>query len=381
MQPMNFSNLFSTVNTKEVLTNLPDAVFIVEEDGTVSWVNNRALSLFGVDRASILGVNFEDIVVDGINLAEKSHVRKTSIVTGAITPSNREFFVEINAKRYGMQYFVTLRDTTNMTSILSQSEKTGQMNKEKNLLLYKLSGDFTSPLQSIVGFSQAMIDSVKEESLTAKQEKYLHIINKNSKELLDYLENFFDFSFVESSAFKIKRRIFDIAMMVQNTCREYELNLKGKKLTFTVDVENLKSKTIFSDESAIRLALQKIINLSLMLTEAGVISIEVSTPEMIDIQSSGVYRYVNEENSDYVKIKIKDTGMGISSTEMKNIFNPYALMDSSNKKAISHSVMMSTVKYIINKLGGVIKMSSEIMKGSTFTILLPIAKDKDIDNE
>ena len=164
MQPMNFSNLFSTVNTKEVLTNLPDAVFIVEEDGTVSWVNNRALSLFGVDRASILGVNFEDIVVDGINLAEKSHVRKTSIVTGAITPSNREFFVEINAKRYGMQYFVTLRDTTNMTSILSQSEKTGQMNKEKNLLLYKLSGDFTSPLQSIVGFSQAMIDSVKEES-------------------------------------------------------------------------------------------------------------------------------------------------------------------------------------------------------------------------
>lgn len=380
MQPMNFSNFFSSVSTKEVLTNLPDGVFVLEEDGTISWVNEKALSLFSADREELVGVHFDDIVADGIKLVEKSHIKKASFVTGAVTVTGKEFFIELNARRYGLQHFVTLRDTTHITSLLSQSEKTGQMNREKNLMLSKFSGDFKSPLQSVIGFSQALMDNFQER-LTEKQQKYIQIINKNSKELLYFMDKFLDFSTVESSAFKIKRRVFDVMTLVQGVCRENELNIQNKKLTLNTDFENLQSKTVYTDENALKQALLQILDLAISLTEIGTITVKVETPIIEDIENTGIYRYVNEEPKDYLKITIRDTGMGISSSEMKTIFNPYALMDSSNKKAIIHSIMMCTVENVITKLGGIIKINTEIMKGTKFVVLLPIAKDKEIDNE
>src|SRR5574344_162552 len=109
---MNFSNIFSSINTKEVLTNLPDAVFVIEEDGVISWVNEKTLELFECQRDDIIGMHFSDVVVDGANLAENSYIKKTSFVTGAITPGGAEFFVELNARRYGIQFFITVRNTT-----------------------------------------------------------------------------------------------------------------------------------------------------------------------------------------------------------------------------------------------------------------------------
>jgi signal transduction histidine kinase len=380
MQPMNFSNFFSTINSKEVLTNLPDAVMVIEEDGLVSWVNDKTLSLFAAGREEILGKHFEEMVIDGIKLMEKSHIKKTSYATGAINFQGKEFFIELNSKRYGMQYFVTLRNTTQMTSILSQSEKTGQMNRDKNLMLTKFSGDFKSPLQSIIGFSQSVLDN-NEESLTEKQQKYLTIINKNSKELLYFMDKFFDFSAVESSAFVIKRRVFDIILLIQNICKDNELNIQNKKLSFVLNFENLNSKTVYTDENALKQVLQQILEMAISLTEIGTISIDAETLMIEDVKNLGIYRYTDEAFGDYIKILIKDTGMGISSSEMKNIFNPYALMDSSNKKAILHAIMMATVENVITKLGGVVKINTEIMKGSEFEIILPIAKDKEIDNE
>ena len=150
---MNLSNLFMNINPKEVLTNLPDAVFVIEYDGKITWVNHKTSIIFNAKKNDLTNYYFDDLVCDGLQLAEKSAAKRISIVSGAFTVDNKEFFIEMNAKKFGEQFFITIRDITAMTNILAAAERTGRLNKDKNIMIAKLSNEFKSPVQSIIGFS------------------------------------------------------------------------------------------------------------------------------------------------------------------------------------------------------------------------------------
>ena len=74
-------------------------------------------------------------------------------------------------------------------------------------------------------------------------------------------------------------------------------------------------------------------------------------------------------------IEIKDSGMGYTDAEMDGIFEPYTQLDNANKKTVTRSIALGTSYLIIRRLGGTINLSSKIMQGSTFTILLPVDKE------
>ena len=93
---MNFTNLFSNINPKEVIKNLPDAVFVIDLDGRILWANDKAAIVFEGKANELKGLNFDEIVVDGVSLANKSYSKRNSVVTGAFTVSGKEFFVEMN---------------------------------------------------------------------------------------------------------------------------------------------------------------------------------------------------------------------------------------------------------------------------------------------
>ena len=197
---MNFANILCNINPREVIKNLPDVVFVVDSDGRIIWANEKASIVFETSIKNLKGLYFNEIVANGVELAEKSFARRNSVVTGAFTIDGKEFFVEMNAKKYIDQYFITIRDITAMTNVLSNAEKTGRLNKEKNIMLTKLSNEIKSPIQSIIGFSQALLDGLGGE-ITEKQNKYVKIINKNSAELLYFMDKFLEFAQAESSLF------------------------------------------------------------------------------------------------------------------------------------------------------------------------------------
>lgn len=95
---MNFTNLFSNINPKEVIKNLPDAVFVADLDGRIVWANDKAAIIFESKAADLKGLNFDEIVANGMFLADKSHSKRNSVVTGAFTVEGKEFFIEMNAK-------------------------------------------------------------------------------------------------------------------------------------------------------------------------------------------------------------------------------------------------------------------------------------------
>lgn len=125
----------------------------------------------------------------------------------------------MNAKKYVEQYFITIRDITAMTNVLTIAERTGRLNKEKNVMFVKTSNEFKSPLQSIIGFSQALLDGLGGE-INEKQNKYIKIINKNSTELLHFIDKFIEFAQAESSLFNYNNQPFDIVNTIQTVAKK-----------------------------------------------------------------------------------------------------------------------------------------------------------------
>lgn len=368
---MNITSLFSNINPKEVIKNLPDAVFVVDLDGKIVWANDKASVIFAAKAKDLKGLSFDEIVVNGLDLADKSYSRRNSVVTGAFTVEGKEFFVEMNAKKYVEQFFITIRDITAMTNVLANAEKTGRLNKEKNIMLTKLSNEIKSPIQSIIGFSQALLDGLGGE-INDKQNKYVKIINKNSTELLYFMEKFLEFSQAESSLFKAQGHPFDLVNTIQTIVKNNDTALNEKSISVSYDFDDFNKKTVYSCENCLKIVLQNILETSIKLTDIGSISIKVDHPDLPVIENSGVKMYEGVMPHSYVRITITDTGMGLAETELDGLFEPYTKLDKEHKKTIVRSISLGTVYTMLKRMGGAVWAESEVMKGCTFTIVLPV---------
>ncbi len=379
---MNFANLFTNINPKEVLKNLPDAVFVVEADGKISWVNDKASVVFEEKRGNLANYYFNDLVSNGLELAEKSASKKNSVVTAAFTPDNKEFFIEMNAKKFVEQYFITIRDITAMTNVLAVAEKTGRLNKEKNTMLVKLSNEFKSPVQSIIGFSQALLDGLGGD-ITEKQGKYFKIINKNSNDLLYFLDKFLEFSQAESSLYTYDYQLFDVVNTVNTIIKQNEPFTSAKNLVVNFDYEELEKKTIFSDENALKIILQNILETSIKLTDIGAITIKAVHPDINLVERSGIKFDASQlkDLNSFIQFSVTDTGMGLAESELEGIFEPYTLLDKPSKKLITRAITLGTAATIVKRLKGAIWVESEVMKGTTFNVILPIEKEIKSNNE
>lgn len=371
---MNFTNLFSNINPREVIKNLPDAVFVLDSDGRIIWSNDKASIIFETKTGDLKGLYFNEIVADGLRLAEKSFARRNSVVTGAFTIEGKEFFVEMNAKKYIDQYFITIRDITAMTNVLANAEKTGRLNKEKNIMFVKLSNEFKSPIQSIIGFSQALLDGLGGE-ITEKQDKYVKIINKNSTELLYFMDKFLEFAQAESSLFSYNEKPLDILNLIQSIVKSNEKDINAKNLTINYELEEYNKKSVYSDENCLKLAIQNIIDTSIKLTDVGSITIKIDNPDPETIEKDDTKLLKAAES--YVQISISDSGMGLSKTELDGLFEPYTQLDKANKKAITRSIALGTAHTIIKRMGGNLSVASQVMKGTTFTIIIPSKRRND----
>ncbi len=373
MQYMKLMNLFCNIKPKDILQYLPDAVFVVkEQSGEIVWINEKAAHLFELTREDLEDLNFNDIVENGVELADKSSRKDVPIIGGALTGTG-EFFIELNATLLDDEYLITIRDVTAMTNVLVNAEKTGRLNKDKNLMLSKLSHEFKSPVQSILGFSTALTDGLGGE-INSKQQKYVKIINKNATELLYFMDKFFEFSNVESSLNKFSFLTFDIVNLIQNVIKHNENILKNKNISINIDDEQLKNKTVYSDENAVKTILQNIIELSIKLTEIGSVTIELSTPELDYVQKTGVKLIKNATAESYIKISVIDNGIGLQENEIEGIFEPYTQIDKLNKKNIVRSFCLGTAKELVKHLNGSIWLATEVMKGTVFNVILPVEK-------
>ncbi len=374
---MVFKSFLSKAKDIDILASIPDGVMLIDSDGKIEWVNEFLTDLLKITKTELLKLDINIVIESGLNLVRQAADSNQSVVGRIKNEGLKDHFLEITAKIIDDYFTVSLRDVTHsyktMTSILVEHESSKKVNKDKNAFLVKLSNELKSPIHSIIGFSQAMVDGLGGE-MSDKQEKYIKIINKNSNEILYLMDKILELSRTESNLFEYDFQIFDAVNSIQTILKNYEQKIKDKNLNMTLNCDEFVKRAIFSVESAFKVIFQNIIETSLNLTDIGSINIKVYHPDLEFVSERNIIVSPEATDKSYMMLTISDTGAGIGENDLGVIFEPYAQLDRANKKNIVRSIALASAKNMVKYLKGAIWIESEPMQGSTYNIILPIEK-------
>lgn len=374
---MVLKNFLSKVKDADILSNLPDSVMLLDSSGNIQWVNEAACILFETTKAELLKLSISELIEGGLDLAKQAALSAKSFVGRAKTLLEKEFYAEITGNSLEDGFIVSLRDVTQnyktVTSILVEHESSKKVNKDKNAFLVKLSNELKSPIHSILGFSQAMVDGLGGE-MSDKQAKYIKIINKNSNDMLYLMDKILELSKTETTLFEYDFQIFDGINAIQGVIKNFEQQVNEKNLSLNFDFEDIVKRTIFSDENALKIIMNNVLETSIKATDIGSIAIKAYHPDLEYVSLQDVDVAENATDKSYLMISISDTGAGIVESDLDVLFEPYAQLDRPNKKNIVRSIALASVKNVVKHLKGNIWVESEPMQRTTYNIILPIEK-------
>lgn len=377
-------NLFVKDDEEDLLTKLPDSVVLLNNQGSFLWHNDMAQKSLSAIKENFAEGYVDDIFENAMDLIVKiADKEKTSIVRTK-SALEKDFFYEISASKTEEGYLVIMRNNTQnyktLTSILVEHESSKKINRDKNNFLVKLSNEIKTPLQSVIGFSQAVLDGLGGE-INEKQEKYLKIINKNSEEVLSLFNRIIDLSKSESNLFEHKFSYFDAVNILDEAIKYNSKEAEEKDLKINVEISSDIKRTIYSDEQLLKIILQNIIEIAVKSTDVGEISVDVKHPELELVNDKGFVPFKDANEKSFLMITVKDMGLGISEADLDNLFEPYAQLDNQNKKNIIRSISFAVIKNLIKMLKGNMWVDTEAMQGTTYNVIIPTEKAMQTRNE
>lgn len=358
---MDLKKILFKTNTIDVEKSLPDAIIMISKDGKILWVNDIAAEIFETSKMHLLTSNISDFLENAMNLVSNSVIMHKPIITKL---NEKEVYFDMTAREIENGFVLDFRDAVNKAAEEQKEEKPEIINREKNNFLMKIAGDLKSPIQSIVGFSQAMADGLGG-AMSEQQEKYIKIINKNSSDLMYFIGKLIEHAQTESSPKTPDKRPFDIVALVNSTVRFNEQLYKGKEVNITINqAENFK-KTIYSDSEIIKNILQDLLEVIFKSVDMGDVKIELSNPDE---------EYLNSKNiaaGNYTMITISSSALLLSENDLECMFDPYKIVDSTNRKNVLRAIVLASAKNLVQSLSGIIWAESQILKSTSFNIIIP----------
>lgn len=253
--------------------------------------------------------------------------------------------------------------------LLFKAEKEQREILEKSLAMKDefislISHEFKTPLNVIYSAIQLM-ECVYFDKVPERVQELIGNIKQNTFRQLRLANNLLDITRMNSGHIKLNMKNVDIVFLSRVITESVELYAKQKNIKMSFK-SNVESKIIGIDEEKFERIILNLLSNAMKFTENG-----------------GQITVLLEENkkSNFVQIKVIDTGIGIPKEKQEIIFEKFGQVDNNlSRQAEGTGIGLSLVKLLVDVLGGTIEVESELGEGSTFIITLPVKEEK-IENE
>ena len=228
----------------------------------------------------------------------------------------------------------------------------------KTRFLNNMSHDIRTPMNAILGYAQIMEDELNRKEVPEVSE-HLEKLQQSGNLLLSIINNVLDMARIESGRMEIDENYCRIEDVWKSLFAVFDEKARKKNISlhYTMNVEH---EHVLTDVTKVKEILVNILSNAIKYTPAG----------------GSVMVYVDElpcDESGYmiVRIRISDTGIGMSQDYLTKIFEAFTREKNTTKSKIAGTGLgMSIVKNYVDLLGGTIDVESELGKGSTFTVTL-----------
>jgi signal transduction histidine kinase len=238
-------------------------------------------------------------------------------------------------------------------------ERARSADRDRAGFLAAVSHELRSPLNAVLGFADVLATEV-DGPLTPAAREEVEQIRGSGMHLLELINDILEFSALEGGQLKLSRSRVDLGQVAADVVREAGGVLGEKPIR--VYVEGESDVFAHADGRRVRQVLQNLVGNAIKFTQRGEV--------VVTIQRDG----------SRALIRVRDTGPGISSAERAMIFEEYKQAGEESKRRRGTGLGLAIARRLVLMHGGLITVESELGKGSTFTVALPLWFDRTVSD-
>lgn len=348
----------------------PAVVVITDTDGTIEYVNAQFTLVTGYTVEEAIGLN-PRILKSGLLDQHIYTELWDTILSGNEwrgefynMKKNGELFWESASispilDDYGnITHFVAVKeDITERKRIeaelLAAREKAEAANQAKSIFLANMSHELRSPLNAIIGFAQVM---QRNADVSAEYRENLAIIMRSGEHLLGLINDVLDMSKIEAGRVVLNESAFDVRQVVEDMEGMFRLRAQEKGLRLVCTCADDVPRVVCADEQKVRQVLVNLLSNAIKFTSEGSVVLQVSGDDMHRLY-----------------IIVQDTGHGIASDELENVFEAFVQTQTGRKSQEGTGLGLAISRRLVQLMGGDMMVQSEVGHGTTFTFDIGVA--------
>nr|MDA3905733.1 PAS domain S-box protein [Bacteroidales bacterium] len=352
---------------KLITQNTLDIVFMLDKTGKQLFFNESVEKILGYKQEELVGKSFTRFVPKSEmtkyllqlkNVFLKQEIRN---FTSKIYHKNGDLIdVEINGRlvkhNEKLVALGTIRDISERRKteiiIKKKNEELLTINAEKNKFFSIIAHDLKSPFNSILGFSDLLIEQINNNDHDGIA-KFAEIIQQSSNRAMDLLLNLMEWSQSQTERMEFNLEHFELVELIKDAELLLTGALEQKSISLSKNVPS--NAPVFADKKMISTVLRNLISNAIKFTHTG-----------------GKITISVEEKQHELLVSVSDTGVGISKEDSEKLFKideTYSTPGTNKEKGTGLGLILC--KEFVEKHGGKIWVESEVGKGSTFYFTIP----------
>jgi two-component system phosphate regulon sensor histidine kinase PhoR len=339
---------------RAVLDAMAEGVLVVDDEGVVLLANAQLYEFYRISDP-LPGRRPLEVIRDA-ELDELLAAASTSE-----EPVSRTLFVRHPARRtlrvHAVRFPARAARRLGTVAVFHDISDFAQLDKVRRDFVANASHELRTPLTAIRGFAETLLSGgdLSEED----RRSYLEVMDRHARRLANLVDDLLALSSIERGEEGLVCTRVDTAALAAALIRDASSLFAEKNIR--VELESQGAALAWADAQAVEQILTNLLDNALKYTVEGG-RIGVST----------------EEEGEFVRVHVRDTGIGIPESDLGRIFERFYRVDKARSRELGGTGLgLSIVKHLVQQLGGEISVESEEGRGSTFSFTLPSAGSQD----
>ncbi|HEY8003286.1 MAG TPA: ATP-binding protein [Phenylobacterium sp.] len=242
------------------------------------------------------------------------------------------------------------RESEALRSALEAAEAAS---RAKSSFLAVTSHEIRTPLNGVLGMAQAMA----ADKLPRVQRDRVAVIQQSGQALLDILNDILDLAKIEAGKLELEATPFDLEAVVRSAAGAFSASALAKGLAYGLDFDEAARGGFLGDSARLRQVVCNLVSNAVKITEAGEVRVAV------------------EACDGGVRIRVRDTGPGVSDELARRLFDKFVQADSSTTRKFGGTGLgLAICRELCEAMGGAISVAAAPDRGAVFTVELPLAR-------
>jgi PAS domain S-box-containing protein len=342
---------------------VPILIWISGTDKLCTWFNKQWLSFVGRTLQQELGNGWiENVHADDVALGFDTYVQAFD----ARLPFTRSYRLKRGDGEYrwvldrAVPLFAPSGHFTgymgccvDISEQKQVEEALREADRRKDAFLANMSHEIRSPMTSILAYADILLSHLRDPD----DIECVKTIKQGGNHLLELIGDVLDLSKIGSGTLKIHREILSLPTLLNEVHSLMEVRAKEKKLPLTLQYDGAVPEKIETDRTRLRQILFNLVSNAVKFTEKGSVQI--------------VARFLADSSA--LEVEVVDTGIGIAAEQQGRLFQPFVQADSlATREYEGTGLGLAITKHLVELLGGEISFESELNRGSTFRVKIPL---------